>query len=229
MGRQHSVMRRTLFGADIVFILYLLLPLCVINDAHCGPRIRNERRLKKMPYPKGILNLEGIPFKILFETYRKTDGKENWELYRMNADGSNPVNLTQAPDLNEMYPHASPDGTKISFVVDEGRGRTRVRSVYYMNIDGTDRVKIATNARQPCWNPDGKKIAYLRGEYERYSTREYATSELIIYDLESRQHKPHPCTTFTRFAGRPTASGFSVPYMAVWATAIPSWLSTPAE
>jgi Tol biopolymer transport system component len=195
MGRQHGVTRRMLFGAGIVVILYSLLPLGVIDDALCGPQTRNERRLKKMPYPKGTLNLEEIPFRILFETYRKTDGKENWELYQMNADGSDPVNLTRTPDLDEMYPHVSPDGTKISFVIDEGRGRNRVRSVYYMNIDGTDRVKIATNARQPCWSPDGKKIAYLLGEYERYSTREYATSELIIYDLESRQHKPHPNTS----------------------------------
>ena len=195
MGRQHGVTRIMLFRAGIVVILYSLLPLGVMNEALCGPQIPNERRLKKMPYPKGTLNLEEIPFKILFETYRKTDGKENWELYQMNADGSNPVNLTQTPDLDEMYPHVSPDGTKVSFVIDEGRGRNRVRSVYYMNIDGTDRVKVATNARQPCWSPDGKKIAYLRGEYERYSTREYATSELIFYDLESGQHKPHPNTS----------------------------------
>jgi len=195
MGRQYSITGRTLFRAGIVVILYLLLPLGLINEALCGPQIQNEQRLKKMPYPKGTLNLEGIPFRILFETFRNTDDVENWELYQMNADGSNPVNLTRTPDLDEMYPHASPDGTKISFVIDEGIGRNRIRSVYYMNIDGTDRVKVATNARQPCWSPDGKKIAYLRGEYDRYSTREYATSELIFYDLESRQHKPHPNTS----------------------------------
>jgi Tol biopolymer transport system component len=138
------------------------------------------------------MNLGQVPYKILFETYRQTDGKHNWELYQMDADGSNPVNLTQTPDLDEMYPHASPDGTKICLVVDEGTGRERIRNVYYMNIDGTGRVKVAENAREPCWSPDGKSIAYLRGEYERYSTREYATSELLFYDLQTRQHRPHP-------------------------------------
>ncbi|GAJ06947.1 unnamed protein product, partial [marine sediment metagenome] len=141
-------------------------------------------------------------FKIVYETYRKTEGKNNWELYLMNADGSNPVNLTNTPDVDEMYPHASGDGTKICFVADEssplpqgrdeGTGRRKVRSVYYMNINGTGRVKVADNARQPCWGPDGKTIAYLKGEYDRYSTREYATSELLIYDLQTRKHKAHP-------------------------------------
>jgi len=151
--------------------------------------------LRKMPSPKEELDLEKIPFKILYESFRDTDGVLNWELYQINADGTNPINLTQTPELDEMYPHVSPDGTKITFIVDEGGEREKVRNVYYMNIDGTGRIKVATNAREPCWSPDGKSIAYLKGEYERYSTREYATSDLIIYDLQSKEHKPHPNTS----------------------------------
>ncbi len=103
-----------------------------VNDAFCGPpapasaeasrggaRVQNRRRLKKVPSPRTELKLEEIGFKIVFETYRNTNGKDNWELYLMNADGSDPVNLTRTPDLDEMYSHASPDGTKICFVVDE--------------------------------------------------------------------------------------------------------------
>ncbi|UCC98125.1 MAG: PD40 domain-containing protein [Phycisphaerales bacterium] len=148
--------------------------------------------MRKVPYPQGKLDLQGVPYKILFETYRVTEGKRNWELYQMDADGSNAVNLTRTPHLDEMYPHASPDGSKICFVVDEGGRREKVRNVYTMNIDGTGRVKVATNARQPCWSPDGKTIAYLKGEYERYSTREYATAKLLFYDLRTGQHRAHP-------------------------------------
>ena len=153
---------------------------------------QNRPRLRKVPSPRAELNLEEIPFKIVYETYRKTNGRNNWELYLINADGSDSVNLTRTPDTDEMYPHVSPDGTKICFVTDEGTGRRKVRSVYYMNIDGTGRVKVVDNARQPCWGPDGKSIAYLKGEYERYSTREYATSGLFIYDMQTRQHRQHP-------------------------------------
>jgi len=128
----------------------------------------------------------------VYETYRETEGRQNWELYLINADGSNPINLTNTPDVDEMYPHASPDGTKICFVTDEGAGRRKVRNVYYMKIDGTGRFKVAANARQPCWSFDGKKIAYLPGEFERYNPRPYATSGLIIYDLQASSHTPHP-------------------------------------
>ena len=192
MGKNYSVTIESPSGTGIIIFLSSLLIFNMIGEAFCAPQNPQSKRLNKMPSAREEINLEEIPYKILFETYRETNGGFNWELFQMNADGSNPVNLTQTPDLDEMYPHASPDGRKICFVVDEGSRRNKVRSVYYMNIDGTGRFKVATNARQPCWGPDGKSIAYLRGEYERYSTREYATSDLIIYDLQSGQHKPHP-------------------------------------
>jgi len=167
--------------------------ICVAQTGRRGARtLQNKLGPRKIPSPRVELKLEGIPFKIVYETFRETNGKENWELYMINADGSNPVNLTNTPDLDEMYPHVSPDATKICFVVDEGIGRNKVRSVYYMNIDGTQRIKVAENAKDPCWSFDSKSIAYLKGEFERYTTREYATSELLIYDLETRLHRPHP-------------------------------------
>ena len=55
--------------------------------------------------------LSSLPFKIAYETYVN----DNWEIFVMNADGSNPVNLTQTPKEHEHYPQVSPDGTKICF------------------------------------------------------------------------------------------------------------------
>jgi len=222
MAKKYHITRRK-SEVRLCVLCLLFSILCsfssAVNDAFCGPpapasaeasrgggRAQSRLRLKKVPSAPTELKLEEIPFKIVFETYRKTNGKENWELYLMNADGSDPVNLTRTPDLDEMYSHVSGDGTKICFVVDEEIGREsllanrprgrssrrKTRSVYYMNIDGTGRVKVAGNARQPCWSPDSKKIAYVKGEFERYSTREYATSQLFIYDLQTRQHRQHP-------------------------------------
>ncbi len=85
--------------------------------------------------------LKAYPHKVVFETNR--DG--NWELYLVNADGSSPVNLTQTPTIDELYPKPSPDGTRIAYLADQGAGEHRVRNVYVMNSDGTDRVKIADN------------------------------------------------------------------------------------
>src|SRR4030043_149367 len=131
----------------ITIFLSVFISFFLINDAVCESQLPNEGELPKIPSPSSEINLKNIPFKIVYETFRETDGKENWELYIMNADGSNPVNLTQTPDLDEMYPHASGDGAKLCFVVDEGTDRRdKVRSVYYMNMDGTQRVLVARHA-----------------------------------------------------------------------------------
>lgn len=131
--------------------------------------------------------LKNVPFKIIYETWQD----ENWDLFLANADGSHPVNLTATPDIHELYPHASPDGSKVCFVRDEGEGTSMVRSVYYMNIDGTGRQLVARNARQPCWNPQGTVIAYLKAESEEFSYKDYATKGLFFYDVKTGQHKQH--------------------------------------
>jgi hypothetical protein len=91
-----------------------------------GSQPSNGLEVREQPSAKSELNLRAIPFKIIYETYRRTSGRINWELYLINADGFNAINLTQTPDVDEMYPHASPDGTKVCFVADEGTGRNKV-------------------------------------------------------------------------------------------------------
>ncbi len=131
--------------------------------------------------------LGSFPYRIVYETYRQS----NWELFLVNADGSNPVNLTKTPDVDELYPHASPDGSKICFVADEGEGASRIRNVYYMNRDGTGRTLVARNARQPFWNPDGTVIAYLKGESEEFTYSSIATRGLFFYDVATGEHAAH--------------------------------------
>jgi Tol biopolymer transport system component len=173
-------------------LMLCMLALIAVGRAIDAEQVEQSAPRGTVPSEEGTLDLEQIPYKIIYETYRETQGRENWELYMVSADGSDPVNLTNTSKVNEMYPHVSPDGTKICFVVDEGIGRSRVRSVYYMNIDGTQRVKVARNARQPCWSFDSQSIAYLKGEYDLYTTREYATNRLMIYDLQTGLHRQHP-------------------------------------
>jgi Tol biopolymer transport system component len=145
------------------------------------------------PLPHTEVSLDEIPYKIVFESYRETEGKENWEICQIDADGTNLINLTNTPDIDELYPHASPDGHLICFVADEGEDkRNRIRSVYYMNIDGTSRVKVAENAYQSCWSPNGNHIAYLPGEFPRYDPSIRATKGVEIYSLETGEKKQHP-------------------------------------
>ena len=174
--------------------IFVCLWLCTFSfvETTSGSQPVNESQLPQEPCDKSEFNLKAIPFKIVYETYRETDGKENWELFLINADGSDATNLTRTKDIDEMYPHVSPDGTKVCFVVDEGTGRSKVRNVYYMNMDGSSRVKVAGNAREPCWSPDGKMIAYAESEYERYTTRAYGSKGLFLYELATGKREPHP-------------------------------------
>ena len=180
MARRMLAWRTRLDVPTIGTLLCLSLWLVAAEEGICGAKGSSELKLKE------------IPFKIVYETYRNTSGKENWELYLINADGSNPVNLTKTANVDEMYPHASPDGRRVCFVADEQIGKQKVRNVHYINVDGSGRVKVADNARQPCWGPDGRAIAYLKGEFERYTIKDFATKGLFFYDIETGEHRKHP-------------------------------------
>ncbi len=135
------------------------------------------------------LALQDYPHKLLFETNR--DG--NWELYVMNADGTEPQNLTQTTDVDEVYAKASPDGQWIAFCADtkDDDGRRR-RDIYRMRIDGSQRSKVADHARDPFWSPDGGKLGFLPDEYKRFSFATWATKGLRVHDFETGETRDHP-------------------------------------
>ena len=60
------------------------------------------------PLPKESMNLQAIPYKIVHESYLRTKGKMNHELFIMNADGSGQTNLTNTPDVDEQEPSWRP-------------------------------------------------------------------------------------------------------------------------
>jgi len=132
--------------------------------------------------------LKHLPYRIVYESWRDN----NWELFQVDADGSHPVNLTKTPTIHEMYPHVSPDGRLVSFVVDEGEGEAKTRNVYVMNIDGTDRRLVAKNAREPCFTPDGSGVVYAKGEFEKFAVQDFATRGIFVCDLATGTHTAHP-------------------------------------
>lgn len=94
--------------------------------------------------------------KILFTSTR--DG--NREVYMMNPDGSEQVNLTQHPagDLEAAW---SPTGEQILFVSD----REGTRDLYVMDPDGSNvqrvfKQKVKVWRTAPTWSPDSKQFAY---------------------------------------------------------------------
>jgi hypothetical protein len=100
----------------------------------------------------------GGPGKLVFETNR--DG--NAEIYRMNADGSDRVNLTRNA-AEDSQPRWSPDGTRIAFA----SNRDGNFDIYTMNADGGD-VRRATFGsepnRWPSWKTD-RQIVFHSGTF----------------------------------------------------------------
>ncbi len=94
---------------------------------------------QRAPVPVSEVNLRAIPYRIVYESLRNANGRANWEIFIVNADGSNVTNLTNTPDVDEHYPHASPDGTKILFVAIEGEGREDAKSERLLHESGRDR------------------------------------------------------------------------------------------
>jgi Tol biopolymer transport system component len=132
--------------------------------------------------------LKNSPFKIAFERYVN----DNWEIFVMNADGSDLVNLTNTSKEHEHYPQVSPDASKICFSVDDGEGRDAVRSLYVMDIDGRNRKKLVDHAREPFWSPDSKVIGFLPQEYPKFNVIDYYTKGMSFYDLATGQITEHP-------------------------------------
>ncbi len=123
--------------------------------------------------------------KILFTSTR--DG--NREVYMMNPDGSEQVNLTQHPadDLNAVW---SPTGDRILFVSD--RQGTRVRDLYLMDADGTNvrrvfKKKITAWRGYATWSPDGKRFAYVSTDMTRMESELY----LGTFGEENAELLPH--------------------------------------
>jgi Tol biopolymer transport system component len=94
--------------------------------------------------------------KLLFTGF----GLTNSYIGVMNADGTNPVDLSARPDVDEGFPCWSPDGTQIAFT----SRMSGNNDIYTMDANGGNVRQITTNPTDdfaPAWSPDGGQIAFV--------------------------------------------------------------------
>ncbi|MDQ4120177.1 MAG: DUF5050 domain-containing protein [Acidobacteriota bacterium] len=86
----------------------------------------------------------------------------NFEIFMMDADGSNQTNLTNNSAANDANSAFSPDGSKIAFT----SNRFISDDIYMMNADGSNQIRLTNDAAYddiPSWSPNGTKIVFSSG------------------------------------------------------------------
>lgn len=90
------------------------------------------------------------------------------DIFVMNADGRNRLNLTDNPTSRNVNPSWSPDGVKIAYVASPDPFRWWApHNIYVMNADGTNPVILTKEDRwayesNPTWSPDSRRIAFAK-------------------------------------------------------------------
>jgi len=89
-----------------------------------------------------------------------SDRDGNKEIYRMDPDGSNQVNLTNDP-ADDFDPVWSPDGSQIAFVSNR-ENETPGQFIYVMNADGSElhQLTYENGSEFPDWSHDGSALTY---------------------------------------------------------------------
>jgi predicted Ser/Thr protein kinase len=95
--------------------------------------------------------------RIVFTSDREATHTEGYQLYLMNADGSNPTRLTTRPDRNAKSASWSPDGSRIAF--------HSYCDLILIDADGSNWTTLVERREDLCpdfptWAPDGRRIAF---------------------------------------------------------------------
>ena len=102
--------------------------------------------------------------KIAYTSFRG-EPEPHGEIYVMNPNGTNPINLTQSPEIRESSPSWSPDGKQITYQswgIFNANGFFQ-SDIWVMDADGANPRNLTNHiasARSPDWSPDGMRIAF---------------------------------------------------------------------
>ena len=98
-----------------------------------------------------------------------SDRGGDFEIYVMDQDGSNVIQLTNHPDV-DANPVWSPDGRRIAFssLRDEPPNTHGNSEIYIMDANGGNVIRLTNQPRvdgTPNWSPDGKQITFASNRH----------------------------------------------------------------
>jgi Tol biopolymer transport system component len=107
-------------------------------------------------------------------------------IYRMNADGSGPIPLTQAENAMDLQPQISKDGRNVIFVRQSSDGGKA--NLMKVSIDGGAAVPLRPESNlsefYPRLSPDGKKLAYHTFAYDSSDPQTQTKVEIVDFNGE---------------------------------------------
>ena len=95
-------------------------------------------------------------------------GSRDYEIYVIDADGSNQKRLTENSLIVDERICWSPDGTKIAFISEQDEKW----EIYTMDADGQNHTRLTHNdiiERDLAWSPDGTRIAFVTVVNKQYN------------------------------------------------------------
>ena len=161
-----------------------------LAKAHVAPLTSggDEERIPLAWHPDGQ--------RILFVMLTPVEGTQWSDIFVMDNNGENIINLTQTPEI-EANASWSPDGKQIVFDREVGKDNS---AIFVMEADGQNPQRLTFEPGinlAPSWSPDGNRIAFLS----------YRNGALRIYTMDTNGQNVQQVTHHRReFDGPPVWS-----------------------